>query len=58
MGRNQVSIEVVGSVSSHNSRQDGFDASAWEEFVDRVRMIAGEHRYEDLFLDVIARSSP
>lgn len=51
MGWTQVKLEVVGRVSSHNSDQDRLDDSAWEEFCDRVQMIAREHRYADLGLD-------
>lgn len=55
MGWTQVKMEIVGHVSSHNSDQDRKDEADWREFVERVEMIAREHRYEALNLDVIGR---
>lgn len=45
-------MEAIGRVSSHNSDQDRIDDEAWDEFCDRVKAIAREHRYESLGIDV------
>ena len=52
MGWGTVSLQVSGVVSNHNSQQDIDDEADWEDFVHRVTMIAKEHRYEKLRLDV------
>lgn len=49
-------MEVAGRVSRHNSDNDVLDDGLWEEFCHRVRMIAREHRYERLGLDVFGGS--
>lgn len=52
MGSTQVRMEITGYRSSNNSDQDRKDSADWEEFVERVKLIAREHRYADLNLDV------
>lgn len=52
MGWTQVRTEIYAHLSSHNSEQDGIDDDLWEEFSDRVKAIAAEHRYKSLGIDV------
>lgn len=52
MGWNQAKVEINGRISNHNSDQDVKDQADFDEFVHRVKMIAAEHRYEALDLDV------
>lgn len=51
MGWTYVKFQMRGHVSSHNSEQDDIDHDLWEEFTDRIRAIAKEHRYESLDLN-------
>lgn len=53
MGTELRIIEVHGLLSDHNSDQDKIDESLWEELRCRITMIAKEHRYESLMLDVL-----
>lgn len=56
MGWNAARLEVHGRISNHYSPQDDKDRADWEEFVDRVKAIAKEHRYEALSLYVRSES--
>lgn len=58
MGWDRVRLEITGQVSRHNSDQDLKDDAAWEEFANRVRAIASEHRYADLDLEVYGAGGP
>ena len=53
MGRDRVELTVYAYVSRHNSEQDKIDDAAWLEFIDRVKFIARDHRYESIDLDVM-----
>lgn len=50
MGRQWEDFKVCASLSRHNSEQDIIDDALWEEFQERVRLIAMEHRYEPINL--------
>ena len=52
MSWDQVRLEVHGLVSESNAASEARDRSAWEEFCTRVALIAREHRYEGLNLQV------
>lgn len=52
MGWDLMNLQIRGRVSAHNSDQDRKDRADWEEFVERVKNIAAEHRYTALDLDV------
>lgn len=52
MGWERVTMTATGQVSRHNGDQDRLDDAAWEEFCERVRAIAAEHRYDSLEIDV------
>lgn len=58
MGHKAASITVSAILSNHNSDQDAFDESAFEEFCHRVKMIAAETRYEEISLEVSVSGLP
>ncbi len=54
MGYEQVYLRATALVSRHNSERDRRDDELWKEFLDRVRLIANEPRYQRILLDVAA----
>lgn len=54
MGRKHFDMQIDCSVSNHNSDQDLKDEASWEEFVNRVKAIASEHRYAEIGIEVTA----
>lgn len=52
MGRQIVTFTVSGSVSRHNSERDEQDDADWLQLCERMAMIAKEHRYERVVMDV------
>lgn len=51
MGRDIKRMEISATTSAHNSDQDRKDKADWEEFKERVRAIAKEHRYKDIHIE-------
>lgn len=43
MGRQQVRLEVVASVSRHNDPRDEMDDAQWDELRERVEALAEEY---------------
>lgn len=56
MGVDRRTLQIDGYVSRHNSDQDRLDDSQWQEFVDRVALIAREHRYDSLDINIVRTS--
>lgn len=47
MGREAVTMQASARVSRHNSEQDALDGEAWNNFVNDVRMLAGQYETRD-----------
>lgn len=52
MGRKTAEIRVTFTVSNHNDEQDALDQDAWQRFIERVRLLAGEPSFEQLTIDI------
>lgn len=48
MGYTQQSITIIASTSNHWDERDERDEALWDEFVEKVRRLASEPRYESL----------
>lgn len=52
MGRQVVQFTVTGSVSRHNSDADREDDADWLRLCERMEMIAKEHAYARIVIDI------
>lgn len=52
MGRNQVTMTIMGTTSSHNSINDELDAVRWRWLCREIKELIDRPEYKELSLDL------
>lgn len=52
MGYEAVDLHATAILSRHNAPQDTRDNTLWNDFLDRVRALARDPKYDPILLDV------